>query len=168
MSSSCRSWGNTDSSRVTNTGELHPEELFLSPASGKVLRLGAGGRTVTIFMHLHNVHLTTSPLDGVVKRIIPERGIFKPAFVRSADSNTKNTIVLDTAHGEICVVQIAGFFTRKIICEVKVGQSVKKGERLGKICFGSRVDVTIPDGFDLLVKPGSRVKYRKTPIALKR
>jgi phosphatidylserine decarboxylase len=153
---------------MTTSNQSSPEELFLSPASGKILRLGAGGRTVTIFMHLHNVHLTTSPLDGVVQRIIPERGIFKPAFVRSADRNTKNTIILDTAHGEMRVVQIAGFFTRKIICEVREGQSVKQGERLGKICFGSRVDVTIPEGFDLLVKPGNKVKYRKTPLALKR
>ncbi len=150
------------------TSDQPQEELFLSPASGKVLRLGTGGRTVTIFMHLHNVHLTTSPLDGVVQRIIPERGIFKPAFVRSADRNTKNTIILDTAHGEIRVVQIAGFFTRKIICSVLKGQSVQQGERLGKICFGSRVDVTVPEGFDLLVKPGTKVKCRKTPIARKR
>lgn len=168
MSSSCRSWGSTDLHRMKGSEHSHPEEQFLSPASGKVLRLGAGGRTVAIFMHLHNVHLTTSPLDGVVTRIIPERGVFKPAFVRSADWNTRNTIVMDTAHGEVRVVQIAGFLTRKIICSVQEGQSVQQGERLGKICLGSRVDVTIPAGFDLLVEPGHKVKCRKTPIALKR
>jgi phosphatidylserine decarboxylase len=153
---------------MSRSGDLRPKELFLSPASGKVLRLAAGGRTVTIFMHLHNVHVTTAPVDGVVKRTTAEQGVFKPAFFRSADSNTKNTIVLDTAYGEIQVVQIAGFFTRKIICEVQEGQSVQKGERLGKICFGSRVDVTIPEGFELLVKPGSKVKCKRTPIAQKR
>jgi phosphatidylserine decarboxylase precursor-related protein len=124
-----------------------------------------GERIVTIFMHLHNVHITTAPLDGLVKKITPEKGLFKPAFLRSSDFNTKNTIELSTAYGAIKIVQIAGFFTRKIICEVKEGQSVQKGERLGKICLGSRVDLSIPEGFEILVKEGARVKCKKTSLA---
>jgi phosphatidylserine decarboxylase precursor-related protein len=124
-----------------------------------------GERIVSIFMHLHNVHLTTAPLDGVVKKITPEKGNFKPAFLRSSDFNTKNTIKLSTNYGDIKIVQIAGFFTRKIICEVKEGQIVQKGERIGKICLGSRVDLSIPEGFEILVKEGARVKCKKTSIA---
>jgi Phosphatidylserine decarboxylase len=138
-------------------------EQILSPASGKILRVEGG--TISIFMHLHNVHLTAAPLDGVVKRITPEKGNFKPAFFRSSDFNTRNTIELATTYGDIEVVQIAGFFTRKIKCAVKEGQRVAKTERLGKICFGSRVDVSIPDGFEILVRTGDRVKCRKTVIA---
>jgi len=138
---------------------------MLSPASGKILRIGEESRTITIFMHLHNVHITTAPLDGVVKKITPEKGLFTPAFFRSSDFNTKNTIELSTEYGDIKIVQIAGFLTRKIICEVKEGQKIRKGERIGKICFGSRVDISIPSGFEILVEEGARVKCRKTIIA---
>ncbi|RZN40524.1 MAG: hypothetical protein EFT35_02840 [Methanophagales archaeon ANME-1-THS] len=124
-----------------------------------------GERIVSIFMHLHNVHITTAPLAGVVKSITPEKGIFKPAFLRSSDGNTKNTIELSTVYGDIKIVQIAGFFTRKIICEVKEGQIVQQGQRLGKICLGSRVDLSIPDGFEILVREGARVRCKKTSIA---
>jgi phosphatidylserine decarboxylase len=143
-------------------------ERILSPASGKVLRIveEERNRTITIFMHLHNLHVTSAPLDGVVKRITQEKGSFKPAFLTSADSNTKNTIELSTRYGDLNVVQIAGLFTRKILCEVKEGQEVKKGERIGKICFGSRVDITIPRGFEVLVEEGTRVKCGRTTIAV--
>jgi phosphatidylserine decarboxylase len=146
---------------------MHMNEHVLSPASGKILKIeeGAESRKITIFMHLHNVHITTAPLDGVVTRITPEKGTFKPAFMPSADFNTKNTIELSTKYGDLKVVQIAGFFTREILCDVKEGQKVRKGERIGKICFGSRVDVRIPGGFEVLVKEGARVKYGKTKIA---
>jgi len=142
-------------------------EHLLSPASGKILRIEEAeeSSTITIFMHLHNVHITIAPLEGMVTRITPEKGTFKPAFLRSADLNTKNTIELSTKYGDLKVVQIAGFFTREIRCDVKEGQRVRKGERIGKICFGSRVDVRIPEGFEVLVKEGARVKYGKTKIA---
>ena len=142
-------------------------DQLLSPASGKILRLDADRHTLTIFMHLHNVHLTVAPLDGVVTRITPEKGTFRPAFFRSADFNTKNTIDLSTAFGDVRVVQIAGFFTRKILCDVRVGQQVQQGERLGKICFGSRVDVSVPAGFALLVTEGARVRCGQTALAEK-
>jgi len=153
------------------------QEQMLSPASGRIIRIqtfkkslnknaSQESRTISIFMHLHNVHITAAPLDGMVKKIIPEKGNFKPAFLRSSDFNTKNTIELATKYGDIKIVQIAGFFTRKIKCEVKEGQEVAKAERMGKICFGSRVDVSIPDGFEFLVKKGDKVKCRKTVIAI--
>jgi len=153
-------------SRRINTGKgLQMNEHMLSPASGKILRIGEESRKVTIFMHLHNVHITTAPLDGVVKKITPEKGTLKPAFFRSADFNTKNTIELSTKYGDMKIVQIAGLFTRKIICDVKEGQEIRKGERLGKICFGSRVDIILPRGFEILVAEGNKVKCRKTLIA---
>lgn len=142
-------------------------EQLISPASGKILRFDAERQVLTIFMHLHNVHLTVAPLDGVVTRITPEKGTFRPAFVRSADFNTKNTIELSTAFGDVHVMQIAGFFTRKILCDVQEGQQVQQGERLGKICFGSRVDISVPDGFTLLVREGARVRCGQTPLAHK-
>ena len=153
-----------DSKGIKMIGNM--TEYMMSPASGRVIRIHTSeDRTISIFMHLHNVHITTAPLDGMVKKIVPEKGNFKPAFLRSSDFNTKNTIELATKYGDIKVVQIAGFFTRKIMCEVKEGQEIRRGERIGKICFGSRVDVSIPDGFEILVKEGDKVKCRKTAIA---
>jgi len=143
---------------------------MVSPASGRILRVIEGEegeeRTISIFMHLHNLHVTAAPLDGIVKRITPEMGTYKPAFMRISDFNTRNTIELDTRYGAIKVVQIAGFFTRRIKCEVEEGQAISKGERMGKICFGSRVDVSVPDGFELCVGSGARVKCGKTVIAV--
>ncbi|HID19743.1 MAG TPA: phosphatidylserine decarboxylase family protein [Methanophagales archaeon] len=141
-------------------------EYMLSPASGKILRIDEGSRTITIFMHLHNVHITAAPIDGVVKKTTAEKGTFKPAFLRSSDFNMRNTIEQGTKYGDIKIVQIAGFFTRKIKCEVKEGQEISKGERIGKICFGSRVDVSIPESFEILVKIGDKVNCRKTTIAV--
>ena len=140
-------------------------EEILSPASGKVLEVDEDSRTITIFMHLYNNHITTAPLDGMVKKIRPEKGSFAPAFFRSADFNMKNTIELSTAYGDVKVVQLAGFFTRKILCDVKEGQVVSKGERIGKICFGSRVDLSFPMGFKPIVKKGAKVKCGRTAIA---
>ncbi len=154
-------------------------EELLAPASGRIIRIQTlgkedqnasragreGERIISIFMHLHNVHVTAAPLNGVVKKITPEKGFFKPAFIRSADFNTKNTIELSTTYGDLKIVQIAGFFTRKIKCEVNEGQEIRKGERIGKICFGSRVDLSIPEGFEILVKEGDRVKFKRTCIA---
>ncbi len=143
---------------------------MVSPASGRVLRVSEGvdGRavSVSIFMHLHNLHVTAAPLDGRVKRITPERGTYKPAFMRVSDFNTRNTIELDTIYGTVKVVQIAGFFTRRILCDVREGQEITKGERMGKICFGSRVDVSIPECFEVCVERGSRVRCGKTVIAV--
>lgn len=144
-------------------------EQMLSPASGKILWIGAderGQKTITIFMHLHNVHVTTAPLNCVVKKITPQKGKFKPAFLRSSDFNMRNTIELSTKYGDINVTQIAGFFTRKILCDVKAGQKLSRGERMGKICFGSRVDVTVPEGFKIMVKEGDRVRYKNSVIAV--
>jgi len=141
------------------------KEEIISPASGKVLDVDEDKRTITIFMRLYDTHITTAPLDGVVKKIKAEKGSFTPAFFRSADFNMKNTIELSTAYGDLKVVQLAGIFTRKILCDVKEGQVVSKGERIGKICFGSRVDVSFPIGFEPTVKKRTKVKCRKTPIA---
>ena len=77
---------------INRSEEKEMNEQLLSPASGKIIRIGEEKeRTISIFMHLHNVHVTTAPLDGVVKKITAEKGSFKPAFLRSADFNTRRT-----------------------------------------------------------------------------
>jgi len=140
------------------------DEVMVSPASGKVML--ATERSISIFMPLHSPHVTVAPLSGIIKQIKYEEGGFKPAFLRRSASNRRNTIEISTDFGDIRVIQIAGFFTRKIICHVNEGQFVEKGEIIGKICFGSRVDVCIPPNFNVIVREGERVKHGKTAIAL--
>ena len=138
-------------------------EYILSPASGKVMRIE--GETISIFMHLYNQHITVAPLDGVIKEIIYEKGKFNPAFLTKSDYNERNRIEMSTKYGDIKIVQIAGILTRRIRCEVKKGERIEKRQRIGKICFGSRVDVDIPEGFEILVEKGDKVKCRETAIA---
>jgi phosphatidylserine decarboxylase len=155
------------------TGKHEPTgKYMISPASGRIMSIGTntspytGERTISIFMHLYNKHITVAPLDGVVKRITYEKGNFKPAFLKNSDDNERNVIELRTKYGDIKIVQIAGWVARKIKCEVKEGEKVEKGHRIGKIYFGSRVNVTIPEELEILVQKGDRVRYGKTAIAV--
>ncbi|MHC1635379.1 MAG: phosphatidylserine decarboxylase [Candidatus Methanospirareceae archaeon] len=136
---------------------------MVSPASGKII--GIEGRTISIFMHIYNIHTTVAPLDGVVKGIRYERGVFRPAFLKSSIFNEKNMIELGTRYGDVRILQIAGFFARRIRCDVKEGERVIRGQRIGKIYLGSRVDVDVPEGFEILVREGDKVRYGRTKIA---
>ncbi len=152
--------------QVEEMGELFEDvrEFLVSPASGKVIQ--AGDDHVSIFMHIYNPHVTVAPINGIVKRIRYEKGSFKPAFMRSSRSNSRNIVEISTSFGDVRVIQIAGFFTRKIICSVRVGQMVAKGFKLGKICFGSRVDVEFPPDFNVVVREKEKVKHGKSVIAV--
>jgi phosphatidylserine decarboxylase len=136
---------------------------MLSPADGKVRSID--GRAVSIFMNLHNVHVNRAPLAGNVKSIKYEKGAFSPAFLGEAGKNENNKITLATEHGGVTVTQIAGFFARRIVCYVSEGENVTRGQRIGMIRFGSRVDVTVPENFKILISTGDKVKAGKTVIA---
>ncbi|MDI3502329.1 MAG: phosphatidylserine decarboxylase [Archaeoglobi archaeon] len=145
--------------------ERFPEgEGYLSPADGKVMK--AKGRELSIFMGLTDVHVNRSPADGVVKRVRRIRGSHLPAFFRSSDRNERNEIVIETERGEVVVTQIVGFFARRIVCKVKEGEFLRRGDRIGYICFGSRVDVIFPEGTKLYVEEGDRVKAGETVVAV--
>ncbi len=141
-----------------------PEDYMVSPASGKVINLSEN--SVSIFMHIYNRHVNIAPIDGVVSSITYKKGAFFPAFVKRSDRNERNIIRVKTAHGMIEITQIAGFLARRIRCVVKEGDIIKRGQVIGKIFFGSRVDVSVPaDKFSIVVQKGERVRYGKTIIA---
>jgi phosphatidylserine decarboxylase len=73
-------------------------------------------------------------------------------------ANEQNLIVLKAPEGRLAVKQIAGFLARRIVCRVVTGQKLEVGERIGMIRFGSRVDLIVPAGAEVYVKPGDRVK----------
>jgi len=151
------------------------EDLIISPADGKVIRIedttsderpGRTFKKVSIFMNVFNVHVNRIPYSGKIQFIHYRRGKFLSANLDKASAlNERNTILLQTVDGrEIMTVQIAGLIARRIVCWLKEGMQVSKGERFGLIRFGSRVEVLLPPGTTLLVSVGETVRAGETPI----
>ena len=139
---------------------------MVSPADGRVIQVS--GDRVTIFMGPSDVHVNRAPLDGVVLRTEYIKGGHFPAFLRAASANQQNRIDLQTEDGEVEIRQITGTLVREIICYVRPGDRVFRGERIGMIRFGSRVEVTLPSSYDLQVRLGDSVRAGKTVVAVKR
>lgn len=154
-----------------------PEEqqVAVSAADGVVMDISTiqshefeDGRAlrIAVFMNVFNVHVNRSPLDGRVMNTEHRLGKKLCAFTtRAEDENEQSDIDIETHYGFIRVRQIAGILARRIVTRVKKGDSVKRGERLGIIRFGSRVDVFLPLGFTPLVKKGEHVYAGKTAVA---
>ena len=122
---------------------------------------------VSTFMNLYNVHVNRIPIDGVVKDIIHIRGSYLPAFKKESEKNERVIITLETTIGVVKLVQIAGTLARRIVPYVKPGDKVKKGERIGIIRLGSRVDVYVPSPMvkQIMVGMNDRVKAGVDTIA---
>ena len=122
-------------------------DAVVSPADGRVIKAGrviehpmGEGHCVkiSIFMSVFNVHVNRIPHDGKVTRIDYRPGKFFSANLdKASEQNEHNSVILETNNGnKICFVQIAGLIARRIICKIKAGDSVARGERFGMICFG--------------------------------
>ena len=142
-----------------------PAEGMVSPADGLVVE--ATAEKVAIFMNHMNVHVNRSPLEARVARVEDGDGGHRPAFLRSSTKNERKLIVLDTPEGEVRVRLITGLFVRRIVCYVRPGDMVERGERIGMIRFGSRVEFSIPDGYALRAAVGDRVRAGETVVAVK-
>ena len=155
-----------------------PEEpnALVAPADGKILSvetlgpdqnpLGVEVVKLSIFMSLFNVHVNRSPAEGIVEEISYEPGKFFSANLDKASIfNEKNRIFLHNPElGKILLVQIAGLIARRIVCWIERGQSISKGQRLGLIRFGSRVEVYVPSRCRIVVEEGQNVKAGETII----
>lgn len=131
----------------------------VSPADGRIDYIE--GNRIEIFMNIFDCHVNRCPVDGVVKKIVYKKGSKFPAFMRCKTPES-NEIYIENEYGIFKVVQIAGFLARRIICFVKEGEKVKKGEKIGMIVMGSRVVLEIPDGFKFVKGLGERVKAGET------
>ena len=122
---------------------------------------------ISTFMNLYNVHVNRISLDGTVKNINHISGIHLPAFKKESEKNERVIITIDTDIGTVKVIQIAGTLARRIVPYIKKGDKLKKGERIGIIKFGSRVDVYLPTKKigKVHVKVGDMVKAGESPIA---
>ncbi len=141
------------------------EDDAVSPADGKVISINL--RTICIFMNIHNVHVNRAPLAGIVTHIDYKPGGYIPAFNKDSEVNERNHVVFDTASGPLELTQIAGVLTRRIVSYISEGTHVKRGERIGMIRFGSRVDITIPEGYVFTVGLNETVRAAETIIARK-
>jgi phosphatidylserine decarboxylase len=152
--------------------------LVVSPADGRVIDIAEDNRDslhgkdvkrISIFMNIFNVHVNRAPIMGEVRQISYQPGSFWPANrKRALLENERNAVlILGEDEMELTVVQVAGIIARRIVCWVKVGDSVKIGERFGLICFGSRLDVYVPKNISVLVKKGDRARAGQTVLARK-
>ena len=154
-------------------------DVVVAPADGRVLsvglavppaELGLGGQArwrVCIFLSVLNVHVNRAPADGTVTRIAYRHGAFLSASLDKASTdNERNALALRIPDGrEMAVVQIAGLIARRIVCNVREGDSLRAGERFGIIRFGSRTDLYLPDGVRPVVVVGQTMIGGETVIA---
>ena len=123
---------------------------------------------VSVFMSIYNIHINWFPIEGIVKKFIYHPGKFYMARLpKSSELNERTTTAIESNGHEIVIRQIAGVVARRIVSKVpKKGTPVKQGQELGFIKFGSRVDLFLPLGSKILVKPGQKVKGKLSEIAI--
>lgn len=142
---------------------------IVAPADGKIMEISESeGKTqISIFMNLFDVHVNRMPIDGKIVGIERIRGKHAMAFLPKAAENSRMKIDLETPIGKITLVQIAGVFAWRIVPYIMKGQMLMKGERIGLIRFGSRVDIFLPSQkTDVTVHLHQRVKAGFSTLAL--
>lgn len=147
---------------------IPPGQGLVSPADGKVLAVEeteTGGTAVRVFMSPLDVHVNRAPCDGTVEAREHRPGGHRPAFDKDAGTNERMVWDLATDHGPVRIVQIAGAAARRIFPYVDVGDRVAKGDRIGIIRLGSRVDLELPPGLVADVRVGQRVEAGTTRVA---
>ncbi len=151
------------------------EQLLLAPADGKVVRLElershpdlAGPVSiVSIFLSLFDVHITRSPFSGTVEKIDYQPGRFFPAYKDEASTqNESNTLRIRGQAAVVILRQIVGVAARRIKCFVREGEKINRGQKIGLMYFGSRVDLYLPQEARLRIRLNDRVKAGQTIIA---
>lgn len=145
---------------------------IVSPADGKVTAIspvefeGRPGTRVSIFLNVFDVHVNRSPIAGVIQRVEYRKGQFRNAMGEiSSELNEQNVVTVEGEGQRVVFRQIAGILARRIVFNKRVGDVVRRGERVGLIKFGSRVDVTFDSAAELTVKLGERVQGGSTVLA---
>jgi phosphatidylserine decarboxylase len=146
--------------------------VVVSPADGRVMEVvdelfdGRAGRRISIFLAIWNVHVNRAPTSGRLERVEFRPGKFFAAMrSRASAENEQNVFFLQTSHGTILFKQIAGWIARRVVSWKAAGDSVQLGERIGLIRFGSRMDLWLPAGAEILVRPGEHVKGGVSVVA---
>ena len=135
--------------------------VAVSPADGKVVGIRADPSAptrISIFLNIFDVHVNRAPIAGTITKVEYTKGRFKVASREIASSqNERNTVAIQGQGTSVSFAQIAGLIARRIVFWKQTGDQVAKGERVGLIKFGSRVDVFFGPEWEITVKPGQRV-----------
>ena len=145
---------------------------IVSPADGHVMEVleepleGLPGHRISIFLSVFDVHVNRAPVAGVIRRIEYRKGRFYAAMRgRASAENEQNRIRVSSPQGDVVFKQIAGWIARRILCWKSEGDQVARGERVGMIRFGSRVDIWMPPGVEILVRRGQKVAGGSSVLA---
>lgn len=151
--------------------------VVVSPADGRIVYAGesppgryalVAGKRVSVFMSPVDVHVNRAPVTGRVASVRYHKGAFHVASVDKASlMNEQNGVAVVTPEGRtVTYVQIAGMVARRIVCDLKEGDAVRQGQRVGMIRFGSRVDLYLPAEVRLSVAIGDRVRAGESVIGV--
>ena len=154
------------------------EKVIVSPADGLVTFIGItknplndetdqnSYKKISIFLSVFDVHVNRMPIDAKISQIKYIPGKFINATLdKSSEENERNVILAENNNDKFYIVQIAGLIARRIVCSIKNNQEVNKGDRIGIIKFGSRVDLYLPENYNILVTKDQRVVGGETIIS---
>ena len=152
------------------------EGLVIAPADGTIVAIEEVMENeilhrkclqISIFMSVFNVHANWFPVNGTVKHVSHNNGRFMAAYLpKSSTENERSAVVITTKNGvDVLAHQIAGALARRIVTYAKVGEKCHVDEQMGFIKFGSRVDVYLPVGTEVLIEMDQKVTGNQTPIA---
>jgi len=153
-----------DPERISNA----PAEILLSPADGRVLavrKTDDGSTTITIFLSVFNVHVARSPAAGTLTRSVAKGGGFAAAFSDRADRNARVEMDIRTSAGSVGVTLFAGLVARRVLPWVTSPTTLRRGQRIAIIRFGSRARVVLPPAYAATLREGDSVQAGATPIA---
>ena len=149
-------------------------DLVVSPADGRVMIAGpSDGRwappgewkQITIFLSPMDVHINRTPVEGRVERIEYRPGRFLPAYDEGSNDNELNEVWITHGGRTIVFRQVVGMLARRIVCRVREGDTLERGQRVGLMKFGSRMDVFLPMDAELRISVGDRVVGGETVLA---
>lgn len=168
-------WFFRDPDRTVPREAIEDSTILISPADGKIVEIveepekyymKENVRRISIFLSPLDVHVNRSPVSGKVEFYAYNPGKYLVAYhPKSSELNEQSRIGVMTAHGKVFFKQIVGIVARRLVCELKVGDSVQVGEKFGMMKFGSRMDVMVPLDAEINVKIGDRVVAGETKIA---
>jgi phosphatidylserine decarboxylase len=150
-------------------------DIVVSPADGRIMCAGRSDdrwappgqwKQITIFLSPLDVHVNRTPVDGRVTRVEYRKGRFLPAHTAGANDNELNEVWIDHNGRPIVFRQVVGILARRIVCRVREGDYLERGQRMGLMKFGSRMDVFVPADAALCVSVGQHVVGGETILAV--
>lgn len=149
--------------------------LVVAPGQGRVILveeadeptwMGGRARKISIFLNVFDVHVQRAPVSGAVEHYVYRPGAYAVAWAdKASEDNEQASLGIRTDRGRVLVRQIAGLVARRIVTDPREGDEVTRGERIGLIRFGSRVDLFLPLEWEVLTAVGDKVKAGSTPLA---